>query len=209
MGPERMDRLAPLAGVLFTAIFVVGFLTGGDTPDVNAPGQEVISHYDDDKVFVNILTLVIGAVVFMFFAGALAGRLRAAGQEWLATLALGGAVIYAVGLGLFATSQIALSDASDLGQPEVAQALNIIDNTNFFPTVIGLCVVLLAVGWHVLASRSLPRWIGWVSVVLGLLALAGPLGFLAFLLFPVWVFVVAILLFRQSGPLDSVHPAAS
>jgi hypothetical protein len=110
-------------------------------------------------------------------------------------VAFGGAVTYAVGLGIFAMSQFALLDASDLEQPEVAQALNILDNDNFAPTVIGLAVVLLATAWHVLASRSLPVWVGWVSLVLGVLAVAGPLGFFAFLGFPLWVAAVAVVLF--------------
>ena len=197
MATERTERLAPLAGVLFTVIFAVGFLTSGETPDTKATGQEVISHYDDSgEIFASMLALVICAVLFMFFAGALRSRLRAVGAEWLASVSFGGAVVYTVGLGLFAMSQIALVDAADLGQPEVAQALNIIDNDNFFPTVIGLAVVLLATGWHVLATRSLSSWLGWVSVLLGVLALAGPVGFIAFLLFPVWVLVVAVTLYR-------------
>lgn len=197
MATERAERIAPLAGVLFTVIFAVGFLTSGETPDTKATGQEVISHYDDSgQIFASLFALVICAVLFMFFAGTLRSRLRASGAEWLASVGFGGAIIYTVGLGLFAMSQIALIDAADLGQPEVAQALNIIDNDNFFPTVIGLALVLLATGWHVLATRSLPSWLGWVSVVLGILAMAGPAGFIAFLLFPVWVLVVAVTLYR-------------
>jgi hypothetical protein len=46
-----------------------------------------------------------------------------------------------------------------------------------------------------LASRSLPVWVGWVSLVLGVLAVAGPLGFFAFLGFPLWVAAVAVVLF--------------
>lgn len=196
---ERTERLAPLTGVLFTVIFAVGLLTSGDTPDTKATGQEVVSHYDDSgTILVSLFALVICAVVFMFFAGVLRTRLQATGPDWLASVAFGGAVVYTVGLGLFAMSQIALLDAADLGQPEVAQALNIVDNDNFFPCVIGLAVVLLATGWHALASRSLPKWLGWASVVLGVLALAGPAGFVAFLLFPVWVVIVAITFYRQN-----------
>jgi hypothetical protein len=209
MVTERSERLAPLAGVLFTVIFAVGFLTSGETPDTKATGQEVISHYDDSgTILVSLLSLVICAVLFMFFAGVLRSRLHATGPDWLASVAFGGAVVYTVSLGLFATSQIALLDAADLGQPEVAQALNIIDNDNFFPSVIGLAVVLLATGWHALTSRSLPTWLGWASVVLGVLAIAGPAGFIAFLLFPVWVLIVAIMFYRQNpAPLATTTPA--
>jgi hypothetical protein len=196
---ERTERLAPLTGVLFTVLFAVGLLTSGDTPDTKATGQEVISHYDDSgTILVSLFGLVIAAVVFMFFAGVLRTRLQATGPDWLASVAFGGAVVYTIGLGLFAMSQIALLDAADLGQPEVAQALNIIDNDNFFPCVIGLAVVLLSTGWHALASGSLPKWLGWASVVLGVLAMAGPAGIAAFLLFPVWVVIVAITFYRQN-----------
>jgi hypothetical protein len=209
MVTERSERMAPLAGVLFTAIFAVGFLTSGETPDTKATGQEVISHYDDSgTIIVSILALVIAAVVFMFFAGVLRSRLQATGPDWLASVAFGGAIVYTVSLGLFAMSQIALLDAADLGQPEVAQALNIIDNDNFFPAVIGLAVVLLATGWHAVTSRSLPTWLAWASVALGVLAMAGPAGFIAFLLFPVWVLVVAIVLSRQNAaPVTTTTPA--
>lgn len=206
---ERTERLAPLAGVLFTVIFAVAFLASGETPDVQATGEEVISHYEDGgPIIVTLLGLVISAIVFMFFAGVLRSRLQATGPDWLASVAFGGAVVYTVSLGVFAMGQIALLDAADLGQPEVAQALNIIDNDNFFPAVIGLAVVLLATGWHALASKSLPTWLGWLSVVLGFLAMAGPAGFIAFLLFPVWVLIVAIIFYRQNpGSTATTTPA--
>jgi hypothetical protein len=47
MGTSRLERLAPRTGVAFAVVFAVGFLTGGDVPDTDASGAEVISHYDD------------------------------------------------------------------------------------------------------------------------------------------------------------------
>ena len=79
------------------------------------------------------------------------------------------------------------------------QTLNYIDNNNFPPAVIALCVIYLGMAWHILSARSLPVWIGWVSLVVGLLSLAGPVGFVAFLLFIPYTFVLGILLYRK-GP---------
>ena len=201
----RLDRLAPLAGAAFAVLFTVGFLTSGETPDTKATGEEVISHYaDSGKTFFTILVLLIGAVLFVFFAGVLRDALRAGGREWLATVAFGGGLLYALGLAVFAMSQIALTDAADLGQPQVAQALNIFDNDNFFPAVLGFSVLLLATGWHTLQSGVLPRWLGWASVVLGVLAVAGPAGFVVFLVFPIWVLAASILLYRR--PVVAVEP---
>ncbi len=75
MGTGRMERAAPLAGVLFAVVFAIG-LALGDTPESKASGQEVISHYGDEgKVFAGIMTLLIAAVLFMFFVGMLRSRL--------------------------------------------------------------------------------------------------------------------------------------
>ncbi len=197
MGTGRMERLAPLAGVVFTVLFAVAFVTSGETPEGDATGEAVIKHYDDaGKFLLSVFLLLLAALLFMFFAGVLRRHLAAGGPEWLASVVFGGAVVYVVGLGLFASSQFALVEAADANQPGVAQALNVIDNNNFAPAAIGLAAVLLSTAWHVLTARSLPMWLGWVALILGILAVAGPLGFFAFLLFPLWVLAVAVTLFR-------------
>jgi hypothetical protein len=196
----RLERVAPLAGALFTLFFVVAFFVGGETPDVDSSGEEVIAHYDEvGSVIPVILALVIGAGLFLFFVGILrSARLDTErAPEWLATVVFGGGVAFSVALGIFAVGQIALLDAADLGEPQVAQALNIFDNDNFFPAVIALATMLLATGWHTLRSGMFPQWLGVVSLALGILALAGPAGFIAFLLFPIWVLVVSVLLYRR------------
>jgi hypothetical protein len=192
-----LERLAPLGGALFGVMMIVGVLVTGEPLDTDASGEEVIKHYDDAKYFVGIIMLALGAVVFMFFAAALRKHVATRGPEWLAALVFGGAIVFTVGLAGFASSQFALVDAADQKAVGAAQALNIIDNNNFPPAVIGACVLLLGMAAHILQSRSLPRWIGWASLVIGILALAGPLGILAFILFAPWSIVVGITLYRQ------------
>jgi hypothetical protein len=191
-----------LAGPLFTVLFAIAFFVSGETPDVDASGQDVISHYDDEgKFYFALIALLIGAAVFVFFAAELRRALAASNSrlDWLPTVVFGGAIVYTVGIAMFGNSTIALLDAADLGEPQVAQALNIRDNDNFFPAVTGIAVVLLAAGWCILASRPrpLPTWMGWAAVVLGIVAFAGPLGFIAFLAFPLWVLVAGIELYRR------------
>ena len=47
--------------------------------------------------------------------------------------------------------------------------------------------------------QALPRWLGWISIVLGLMAIAGPVGGIAFLLFPVWTLVLAAVIVRRGS----------
>jgi hypothetical protein len=77
---------------------------------------------------------------------------------------------------------------------QALQTLNYIDNSNFPPTVIGIALLYIGVGWHTLTTHSLPAWLGWASLVLGILAIAGPIGFIAFLSMMPWAFIMAILL---------------
>lgn len=198
ISPGRLERAAPLTGVLFGVTFAIGLFTAGDVPPVDASGAEVIDHYDDaGPVFAAVAAAGLSGVLLLFFAGALRGRLRDTGPEWLATVVFGGGAVVATGLGLFGMTQFALIDAAELDQPEVAQALNILDNDNFLPVMVGLTTMLLATAWRTLTTRALPRWLGWVSLVLGVVALAGPAGFVAFLLFPVWTAAVAVVLYRR------------
>lgn len=200
MGTARIERLAPLAGVLFAVVFAVGLLITGDTPDSDSAGEAVVQHYrDSGKTFFGAVLLLLAGVLLMFFAGVLRHHLGTIGPQWLASVVFGGAVVYVAGLGNFLSSQIALIEAADANQTTAAETLNVIDHNNFGPVAIGLAVVLLASAWHVLSTRSLPVWAGWVALVLGMLALAGPLGFITFLLFPLWVAAVAIVLFRRGG----------
>jgi hypothetical protein len=193
----RSERWAPLAGVVFAVAVAAAFLSAGDRPSVDASGRDIIARYDDAH---SILAVVVAAPVaagaLLVFAGLLRHRQRAAGAEWLATAAFGGAVVYATGLGLLATTRLALLDAADLRQPQVAQALNVLDNHSLMPVLLGLAITLLATGGHALTARSLPTWLGRSTLALGVLAIVGPVGVLALLLFPVWVLVTATVLFR-------------
>ena len=56
MGTGRLERLAPLTGVLFTVLVAVGILVGGETPDTDASVAEILDHYEDEgPVFIGII----------------------------------------------------------------------------------------------------------------------------------------------------------
>lgn len=199
MQTDSANKIAPAMGVFFAVAFVVAMVTGGDQPDANATGESVISFYSDAGDFIaGIIALGLGAIAFLFFAGGVRRRLENSTEGWLAAVFFAGAVAYAVNLGVFIAATVALIDAADVANPVVAQALNILNTDNFPLSVIALATMFFAVAINVLRTASMPKWIGVVSLVAGIVVLAGPGGIVVFLAFPIWVLAVSYVLTRDS-----------
>jgi hypothetical protein len=62
---------------------------------------------------------------------------------------------------------------------------------------------MLGAGITLLNAQILPRWMAWTAVVIGVLSLLGPGGFLGFFLgfflSPLWMVVAGIMLARRSA----------
>ena len=118
----RREWLVPLTGVAFIVVAIIGFIVGGEPPDVDSPVQEIVDHYVDNKDSMQIgsALVVIGVAFFLFFAGYLRKVLRAAEGEngMLSAMVLAGATVMAVGAAIDATISFALADAADKIEPD-------------------------------------------------------------------------------------------
>jgi membrane-bound ClpP family serine protease len=76
------------------------------------------------------------------------------------------------------------------------QALNALDNDFFLPFSTGIIVLVLATSLITLRGTLLPRWLGWVGIVLFVVSFT-PVGFVAFGLSGIWIIVVSILLYLR------------
>ena len=210
MHTRRIERLAPLTGVLYAAFFIIAMGMSGSAPEQDAPGAEVITFYQSHHTALSVscFLTVAAAIAFVFFAGALREALRGDEGEgdWLPTVAFGGGVAYAIALSLFAVGQAALLKGTDLGSVEMARTLNVINSANFYPAMAAVSVVLLAGGIAALRTSALPRWLAWVATVVGAVSVLGPLGFAGFFLLPLWSAVTGVILSRRAT--DTPVPAA-
>lgn len=82
-------------------------------------------------------------------------------------------------------------------------------NDLWVPAVAGLAMLGLGTGVAALRSATLPKWLGWASVVFGVLALAGSAGAIAFLVTPVWALVTGIVIMRSSRAATPAGPDAA
>ena len=191
---DRWTRLAPLTGVIGVVLAVIAGIVAGDTPDADAAAAEVVAFYTDEdsaQIAVSILFAYAG-LFLVFFAGALGVALRRGeAHGGLSALALAGGVIAALGMLIFAGLNFTLADTADSLDPAAAQALNALNEDFFFPLVIGLATLFLASGIAIVRGAALPAWLGWVAIVIGIVALS-PAAFIGLFLGGIWILVVSI-----------------
>jgi hypothetical protein len=171
------------------------FFGSGHEIASDSSGKEVIKEFTMSSAAVQIggYGLVTAAILIVFWGTAMRRLLTSARRSWTADAVLGGTVAMALTLVGWTVTLFALKDAVDSGVPEVAQAVNIMDNSNFVPAMLGLACTMIGVGVTAWRENSLPRWLAIVSVVLGAMAPLGPGGFAPFTLFPIWLIAVTAL----------------
>jgi hypothetical protein len=208
--PDSLRRLAPLSGVLFAALLVVTFTTP-ETPGVHDSGAQVISFYKDHhtRLLVGDLCGGLAVVFFLFFISSLRSFFRdKQGADGLSMSAFAGGILIAVGGAVFTSLDVSLIDARHDITPQAAQALNVLSNDFFFPFEIGLVVFSFSIGLAIIASAALPKWLGWVMVALGILALT-PIGFFGFFVVLLWSAIVGILIYRRGAPAAGTPASAA
>jgi hypothetical protein len=194
-----LRRWLALCGSVGVVLVALAFtVVSGKTPNDKASAAKVVSFYRDHATAnkIGALMVIIGAVLLVLFAARLREALRGdrLADGVLAVAAFGGGVVLASGLAFSASVHFALVAAADHRFAAPAQTLNVLDGNDFFAIIAGIAIVMLAAGISTVRRPVLPRWLGWVAIVAGILSLAGPIGFAGFLLGSLWILVVGILL---------------
>src|SRR5436309_1436453 len=201
----------PFTGVIFVGLFIAAsFLLGeGQDPKKKTP-QEIVNHYNDHfaRETAAVVVIAFACVFILYFGGWLRRVLRdAEGPDGiLSTVVFGGAIVFAAGAAIAAGIHFALVDLADDINPIAIQALNALDDETFLFFPIGLGTVVLATGISAVRHGALPRWLAWVSVVLGVIFLS-PFFWLVFFVGPLWFLAVSIWGIRQA--LAEPGPAAA
>jgi Domain of unknown function (DUF4386) len=204
-----MDRskawVGPLMGVIFVVLFAVVFVLLGEGQDATKKSAEDIqSYYQDHESKEFIASIVIGyaSISLLFFAGYLRRVLRDAegSSGTLSAVAFAGAIIFAGGAIVSASLHLALSDLADetdVVDPVVLQTINAIDWDNFLFFPVGLGTLVLASGISVVRHGALPKWLGWLGVVVGILSYT-PAFPATFIGAPLFILITSIILLMRS-----------
>ena len=193
----KREWLVPLTGVLFVVLLILSFIVGGEPPDADEPVQEIVEHYVDNDVEIWVATGIGGlAMLSLLFFGAYLRRLLSAAEGpggMLSALVLTATAIMAVGGAIDATISVALVEAAEDVDPVAVQTLQALWDNDFVPIALGIELLFLSVGLSILKYGALPKWLGWVAILLAVVGLT-PVGFVAFPLGGLWLIVLSIVL---------------
>src|SRR5256885_1408218 len=204
-GPEMADRYKRLATPASAVVMVGGVVTAflmPQPPDTPASGQTVIAFFraHHPAMSVAAFSVAYAAVAAVLFFVSVAYYLRTRGSQILAATTAVGGVVFASGALLGAGLLVSANDAPGRMTADVAKTLNILQDDAFFLAVIaGLGISFLSIGVASLRTKALPKWLGIVTTIVGVVALSGIGSWFGFMASGLLTLVVAGYVYQALG----------
>lgn len=205
-------RLVAWGGLLFFVIVAVASFLQPNTPSTNATATKVVAYYHSHQAgsyitaYLIVLAVIVGLGYFWYLHEHLA---EAADDKRLLTVGFAGAIVFAVSGAVSAGLKFALADGGHAGNlaGSAMQAFNLLEQDLLTPlTAAGTATFLIFTGLAVIRSGGLPRWLGWVGIVFGVISatgLAGPIGA------GLWILIASIVMLVRSEAGTAGPPASS
>jgi hypothetical protein len=214
--PAAFLRWAGLAGIVYVVLFVVGLIVLlHGLPDSSAPPAEVIRYYRDggnrDHIHIGFLLILVGVFFLVWFVGALREVVRRLAGDGLLTAVttVGGAVYAATTLVAFSLDEAIYTMSDDTYNhavyPGLIHAANDAGYVIHSAGGVGLGAMIVAVSLAALGARALPAWLGWLSVLAGVVVVFS-IFFFPWFVIALWLVVASVLVTRASMRAEPVAP---
>jgi hypothetical protein len=196
-------RIAVVAGPLAVALWVAGLLIGNSGSKIphHPTDAQLLTWVQGNKnsITVGSFLFMVGCAVFLWFASILRTRLAAAEGEnhTFSTLVFGAAVVMSA-LGAGFNPDIATALNSSNVSAATAGTVHNLGDLFFIGAEVALFPLL--VGAAVVAYRTavLPKWWASLGALVGVLALIGPIGWIALIFgLPLWTLGTTVFLARK------------
>lgn len=205
MDEARWERLAPLSGIAFVVLFIVGAVVINNY-DYLPPAGEIQAFYTDGSTRIGIGAYIgmIAAFFLLWFAGSLRSRLRIreGSTGRLSAVAFGGGV--AAGAGIVVAYAIMLAASQRAGTDggigiETATGLFDVSGALLGAGVpIALAAMIGATAVVSLRTGFFAGWLTWSSIVFAV-GLLTPFGYIFLGLAALWIVIVSTIMARSAA----------
>jgi hypothetical protein len=214
----RIERLAPLAGVVAMVLGVAALILWGTQPSFSDDSAAKIASYlesDTGRHMVGTWLDIVAGGFILWFAACLRVWLadHEGGSHRLSNLAFGAVVAaqacFWIGDGIQLSLFARADDNTGLLSP--AAAATMFDAAGFITWVAGalaLGVGFAAVALVALRHAAMPRWLGIATAVVAVLLVAPLLSWIGLFVSGPWVLVTSIWLYRAMSPATAAEPPA-
>jgi hypothetical protein len=207
MSMSTWDRYAPLSAIGTVILWAAGFVTieSGNTPENGSPA-EALAYFEDDRmtIYLGAMLIMLGSLLLIWFTATLREAVVARSPEStrLGSVVFGGGLATALLSMALPTAQIGGAFAGEADaplDPAAAQALWYGSDGFFIATMYGAALFVFATAVAIFRTRMFPVWLGWVGMLLTIWLLLSFIGWIALIfVFPVWLIVVSVLLWRST-----------
>jgi hypothetical protein len=196
------ERLSALAGVVAVVLWVVATLIEETSDLPEDEGAAILAWFQGETgtILASSFLFMLGSLFFLIFVGALRVRLAAAEgpTAFLTAIAFGAGLATGMFTILLAGPDLAGAISDDELTADSALTLSVIDDAFFVAAELTGALFLVATALVILRYRPLPRWLGWLSLVIALWMLIPPVGWAGLLLgFTLWTLLVSVLLWLR------------
>jgi hypothetical protein len=199
---NKWERWAILSGALAVPFWIASVALIS-TKVKGSKGPEILTHYQQhsDGILAAGLLWAIGTLLFIWFLGSLRSRYLAAegGAGRLTALAYGGGIAAAtIAMLIPVADEVGALNKDDI-DASGASVLHHFSDGFFVAAEYTLPVFFFASAILVLRYAVLPKWLGWFSILIGIVLLIGPIGWAAFIFAtPIWTLIVSIWLYMRT-----------
>ena len=202
------ERWAPIAGVAFVVLMVVGSMLIGDVPAPDAPAQEIANYLADSgnhtRNIIGAYLWVIGAFAFVWFLVRLRNDIRRAegGTGSLSGPAFGAGVAFVALWMVSAVVFAAVPFAIELRDAPISDTdvVRLLPATGRLLLLLGAgfagLLVVLTTSVAIFRTGVFPRWLVWLGIVAAIVLLFDVI-YLTIFPFWTWVFIVSMVMLMR------------
>lgn len=211
----RSIEAAAVAGICYSVLATLALTRMSSYPSLDATESELTAWFDDDSnqvLLAGALSLAsVSAIAFLWFVAVIRRRLGDHEDRFFATVFLGSGIVYVgvwvVGSAVLAGPAIAMTllDAAEVSPASASLAGGVAAGLILVVAPRIEAVFIFSTSTVILRSKVLPSWLAFVGYAAGVVMFLAPFVYVPLgYIFPVWVFVVSVvLLIARPDSLDT------